>query len=259
MSTPEIRTVANTVELAKEAAELFVWFGQQAIARSDRFQVALSGGSTPKALYSALASPEMSRQLDWDHVEFFFGDERCVPPEHEDSNYRLAHDGLFSPLKISADRIFRMYGEMDSPDEASRSYEDVLRNRFGVSAPDWPRFHLILLGLGDDGHTASLFPGTPALREETRLVVPSMSPKGIAQRLTFTAPLINHAEAVMFLVSGTGKASPVRDILEPRQHAEVPLPASLVKPEAGRLLWILDRGASAQLTMAKQQVVPHEE
>ena len=259
MAVPEIRIVADSSELAKEAAELFVGFGQQAITSRSCFRVALSGGSTPQALYSVLASPETSGQLDWARVEFFFGDERCVPPDHADSNYRLAHDHLFNPLKISGDRIFRMQGEIDSPNEASHRYEEVLRTRFGTPAPSWPRFHLILLGLGEDGHTASLFPGTPALHEQTRLVVPSTSPKGIAQRLTMTAPLINHAEAVMFMVSGAGKASPLHDILEAPRHADGTLPASLVKPEAGRLLWLLDRAASAQLTMAKQQLASHEE
>jgi 6-phosphogluconolactonase len=206
-----------------------------------------------------LAKPDVRGRLDWTRVEFFFSDDRCVPPDHAESNFRLANEHLFRPLHISPEHVFRMEGDVGSPDDASRRYANLVKERVGRSGEDWPRFHLILLGLGEDGHTASLFPGTPALQEHIRLVVPSTSPKGVAQRLTFTAPLINHAEAVLFMVSGSGKAAPVRDILEPPMQSETKLPASLVNPLAGRLIWILDQAASAQLTMAKQQVVWHEE
>ncbi len=259
MVVPEVRVFTQTSELAAEAADLFIWFGQQAIASDGRFQVALSGGSTPRALYEALTREDLARQLDWRSTEFFFGDERCVPPDHPESNYRLAFDSLFRPLGIPESRVFRMEGELPSVEEAARRYEGMLRQRLNAPAPAWPRFHVILLGLGEDGHTASLFPGTPAVGERTRLVVPSSSPKGVAQRMTFTVPLINEAAAVMFLITGTGKASPVRDLIEPVRTEHTRYPAGLIRPRAGRLLWLLDHAAGAQLTVAKQQIMSHEE
>lgn len=259
MPTAEVRVVSDITELATEAAELFTWFGQQAMRAGGPFRVALSGGSTPKALYQILAKPEVSGPLDWTRTEFFFGDERCVPPDDSESNYSLASRGLFQPLKISEDRVFRMEGELPSAESASRKYEDLIRKAFRSPAPLVPRFDLILLGMGDDGHTASLFPGTAALEERSRLVVPSTSPKGVAQRITFTVPLINEAAAVMFLVSGESKAAPARTILEPKQGERERLPAGLIRPQTGRLIWLLDRDAAAQLTIAKQQVTSHEE
>ncbi len=259
MAAPEIRILTDTAELAAEAADLFVWFGQQAMARSGCFRVALSGGSTPKALYAALTSPPLSDQLDWIRVEFFFGDERCVVPDHPESNYGLANEFLFRPLKFPEARIFRVDTQAGPPHVVADRYEGVLRKQFDASPPAWPRFHLILLGLGEDGHTASLFPGTPALQERTRLVVSSTAPKGKAERITFTLPLINEAEAVMLLVAGDGKASPVRGVLEPQKGADMVLPAGGIKPTAGRLIWMLDQAAASQLTLAKQRLVSHEE
>ena len=240
---PEIRIVNDTQELTREAADLFLWLGQRAVADTGFFRVALSGGSG---------------QLDWSRVEFYFGDDRCVPHDHGESNFGLANEHLFRPLKIAQDKVFRMEGEAASPDAAAAGYEAALRKQFGVDAPAWPRFDLILLGLGEDGHTASLFPGTSALGEETRLVVTSTSPKGIPTRLTFTAPLINQAKVVVFLVAGSGKASPVRGILEPAGSA-VHFPGGLIRPTAGRLIWILDQAAASELAVTKQQLQSHEE
>jgi len=254
---PEVRIAEDARELAQEAADLVVWLGQQAVSASGRFRVALSGGTTPRLLYETLVSPAFSGQLDWPRVEFYFGDERCVPPSHPDSNFRMAEDTLLRPLKIAPERIFRMRGEADDPNEAARSYEAVLRTQVGVPPPGWPSFDLILLGLGEDGHTASLFPGTPALEERARLVVASRAPQGVKNRITLTVPAINHARVVLFFVSGIGKAAAVRAVIEDRDAGQVP--AKLIRPVDGRLIWFLDREAASGLAVAKQGVVSHEE
>ncbi len=256
---PELHIIENSGELAAEAADLFVWLGNQAIQAGGRFRVALSGGSTPKALHSALAAPGRARQLDWTQVEFFFGDERCVPPDHPESNFGMADETLFRPLAIKRDRIFRMNGEAKEQEQAAREYEAVLHRQFETKPPAWPRFDLILLGLGEDGHTASLFPGTDALNERTRLVVASRSPKGIAQRLTLTIPVVNQARAVVFLVSGSGKAVVVKKVLEGQRVEGARFPAALVRPEQGRLIWFLDQPAASELALSKQGLVSHEE
>jgi len=254
----ELRILEDGEELAREAADFVVWLGEQAIARHGQFRLALSGGSTPKALYGLLAGPALVKRLDWSRASFFFGDERCVPPDHADSNFRMANETLITPLKIGQDRIFRMKGE-EEPEKAARHYEESLRKEFGATAPAWPSFDLILLGLGDDGHTASLFPRTRALSERERLVVPNEAPRGTKQRLTFTAPLINRAQAVVFLVSGAGKAPAVRAVLEDRAADPQEFPAKLVQPGQGRLIWFLDHAAAGQLTIEQQRIVSHEE
>jgi 6-phosphogluconolactonase len=258
MAAAELRILENSEELAREAADFAAWAGEQAVGNAGVFRLALSGGSTPKALYTLLAGPGFSRRFDWQRAAVFFGDERCVPPDHPDSNFRMANETLLEPLKIAEGRVFRMKGE-DEPEKAARQYEDSLRKEFGAAAPAWPRFDLILLGLGDDGHTASLFPGTPALDERRRLVVPNQAPQGAKQRLTFTAPLINQAKTVVFLVSGAGKARAVRAVLEDRAADARKFPAKLVRPEQGRLIWFLDHAAAAELTVEKQQINSHEE
>ena len=258
MSVPELRIFENGEELAREAADFVVWSGEQAVKSAGAFRLALSGGATPTALYTLLAGSALANRLEWLRVALFFGDERCVPPDHADSNFRMANDTLLKPLKIPQDRVFRMRGE-DEPEQAARQYEGSIRKEFSASAPAWPRFDVILLGLGDDGHTASLFPGTPALNERQRLVVPNQAPQGTRQRLTFTVPLINQAHAVVFLVSGKSKAAALKAVLEDRTADGSRVPARLVQPEQGRLIWFLDRAAAAELTIEKQRVESHEE
>ena len=256
---PELHIIENSEEVAAEAADLFVWLGKQAIQTGGRFRVALSGGSTPRALHRALAAPGLARQLDWTKVEFFFGDERCVPPDHPESNYGMADATLFRPLGIAAQQVFRMHGEAKDQNQAAREYEAVLHRQFGTKPPTWPHFDLILLGLGEDGHTASLFPGTEALHERIRLVVPNRSPKGVAPRLTLTIPIVNQAQTVVFLVSGGSKASVVKQVLEGRETDRNRPPAQLIHPEQGRLIWFLDRAAASELALSKQGLVSHEE
>lgn len=263
--SPEIRVLDHDQEVAAEAADLFVWLGEQAIrtraneAEAGRFRVALSGGSTPRLLYQTLAGSPYAKRLDWERVEFYFGDERCVPPDHPDSNFRLAEETLFRQLNIPTERIFRMQGEAEEPERAARDYEALLRKQFSAPAPQWPRFDLILLGLGDDGHIASLFPQSPALEEKTRAVVATWAPQGVRERLTVTLPVINQAQTIVFVVTGARKAAAVRTVLEDQNAIPARYPAKLVQPVGGRLIWFLDRHAAAELRVTKQQVPPEEE
>lgn len=251
--------MSDADELAQEAAELIVWLGEQAIKKRGRFLVVLSGGSTPKALYAKLAGPDFSARLEWSRVRFFFGDERCVPPSHQESNYGMAAASLFQPLKIQPGQVFRMQGEDNDPDRAARLYEALLRQECGTVDGEWPTFDTLLLGLGEDGHVASLFPGTEALNERTRWVVATTSPRGVASRLTLTLGVINRAGVVIFLVTGRHKAGVVRAVLEGHASPVPPFPAVLVRPERGRLIWFLDQAAAAELTITRQGITSREE
>ena len=244
---PAIHTFTDAQELTRAAAGLFLEVGKQAIAERNRFLVALSGGSTPKALYSILANDKYAQQLDWSKVHFLFGDERSVPPTHADSNFAMANAILFSPLHIPSAQIHRMRGE-DPPETAAAQYETTLRHLTTAVPGQWPRLDLVLLGMGDDGHTASLFPDTASLTEQTRWVVPSTSPQGTRARVTLTLGVINHASVILVLVAGLNKAAVVRRLLEQRPGDPGPYPAALVRPETGRLLWYLDRAAASALT-----------
>jgi 6-phosphogluconolactonase len=246
---PDVHIFPDPQELAAKAADFFLKCGEQAIAASNRFLVALSGGDTPKALYSRLTSPISAGRLDWSKVHFLFGDERCVPPSHPDSNFAMANETLFAPLKISSTQIHRMRGE-DPPESAASRYEDILR-RLGTMVPgEWPVLDLILLGMGNDGHTASLFPGTASLNEQTRWVVPSFAPQGTRSRLTLTLGVINHASVILFLITGLNKAHVVQHVLDRQPSNPILYPAELVRPRSGRLLWYLDRAAASRLSVS---------
>ena len=246
---PERYIFPDSQELVRAAAILFVTVGQQAIRKRARFLVALSGGSTPKELYRVLTTQEFAPQLDWSKVHFLFGDERAVPPTHQDSNFSLANRLLFIPLNIPPAQIHRMRGE-DPPETAAVEYEALLRRLTSATAGQWPVLDLVLLGMGEDGHTASLFPGTPALTEQTRWVTPGLSPQGTRSRITLTLGVINHASVILFLVTGVNKANVVRRILENRADASDSYPAARVRPEAGRLVWYLDRAAASEMAAA---------
>ncbi len=227
-------------ELAEAAAREFVARAEGAINALGRFAVVLAGGSTPKATYGALAR-DYPGELDWGRVHVFFGDERTVPPDHEDSNYRMAHEALLSRVPVGS--VHRMRGELP-PAEAAASYEEELREFFGPD--EFPSFDLILLGLGEDGHTASLFPETSALDVTDRWVVANPVLKLETTRLTLTVAAINAAKAVTFLVAGEGKAEALKEILEgdadPRAY-----PAMFIRPEKGDLSWMVDRAAASLL------------
>ncbi len=250
---PELHIFADAQALVRAAATLFVRIGQEAMRERGRFLVALSGGNTPKSLYAVLTSQEFAPQLDWSNVHFLFGDERAVPPTHSDSNFALANTMLFTPLNIPPANIHRMRGE-DSPETAASHYESILRGLTATSSGQWPMLDLVLLGMGEDGHTASLFPGTPALREQRRWVVPGLSPQGTRSRITLTLGVINHASVILFLVTGGNKATVVRRVIESRADAADFYPAAQVRPETGRLLWYLDRAAASEMTVATDEL-----
>jgi 6-phosphogluconolactonase len=227
-------------ELAEAAAREFVARAEGAINALGRFAVVLAGGSTPKATYQALAR-DYADKLDWGRVHVFFGDERTVPPDHEDSNYRMAHEALLSRVPVGG--VHRMRGELP-PAEAAAAYEEELRKFFGPEGV--PAFDLILLGIGEDGHTASLFPETSALDVTDRWAVANPVLKLETTRLTLTVPVINAAMAVAFLVAGEGKAKALKEILEgdadPRGY-----PAKFIRPEGGDLTWMVDKAAAGLL------------
>ena len=241
----EIRVAPDQDSWANDAAGLLGELGQQAVQDQGLFLLALSGGRTPERLYQRLTAPPFRDRTDWSNTRFFFSDERCVSPDHPDSNFRLADRTLFRPLNIACDHVYRMEGEQSDADRAARDYEHLLRS---ASAGEWPRLDVVLLGLGTDGHTASLFPGTEAVHERRRWVTVGQAPTHPARRLTLTLGVINQATVILFLVTGAEKAGIVRSVLEPRLEAERELPASLVKPAHGRVIWLMDRSAAAELT-----------
>ncbi|MDW8291743.1 MAG: 6-phosphogluconolactonase [Anaerolineae bacterium] len=248
--------VAPSAEaLAELAAKAVAFTAQKAVERRGVFHWALSGGSTPRALYALLARTPFVEQIAWEHVHVWWSDERNVPADHAESNYRMAHDALLAHVPIPQTNIHRVRTELGA-EHAAAHYEADLRATFGVNTPALgnvpgagvPRFDLILLGMGDDGHTASLFPSTAALQEQARWVVANAVPRLNALRITFTYPLINAADAVLFLVSGAGKAETLRRVLLGTWQPEV-LPAQGVMPLTGRLMWMVD-AAAASLVMS---------
>jgi 6-phosphogluconolactonase len=241
----ERRVVDSTDALFQAAASEFFLRAIDAVEANGRFTVALSGGSTPRGLYKLLATdPARRDQLPWARMHFFWGDERHVPPEHADSNFRMADETLLSVAPVPPANIHRIHGEAASAADAASEYEDELREVFELAEGQWPRFDLILLGLGAEGHTASLFPGTRALAENRQLVVSNWIGKLFADRITLTPPVLNNAACVMFIVSGADKATALKAILEGPYEPDQ-LPAQLINPTNGRLLWLLDRAAAS--------------
>lgn len=239
---PQVRIFASPEHLSHAAAERFCRIGQQAIRDRGRFTVALSGGSTPRGMHEELVR-NFATQLSWKDVFFFWSDERHVPPTDPDSNYRMANETLLSKLPIPPDHIFRVPAEIPDAGEAARAYEQSMQAIFGLTTA-FPRFDLILLGMGPDGHTASLFPGTTALDENKHWVVANWVAKFSTFRITFTYPVLNNAANVMFLVSGADKSTMVvRALKDPVAN----LPCQGVKPEDGELMWFLDQAAAAKL------------
>jgi len=243
---PEIIVAPDLRDLSREAAARFQRLAADRIAAAGRFSVALSGGSTPRALYRLLGEPPFHEAIDWPRVHLFWGDERFVPTDHPESNYRLAQEAFISTVPIPAGNVHPMPTEGSDPNAAAARYEETLRRFFAPPEGEPPRFDLVLLGLGADGHTASLFPGSPALDEDGRLVVAAYVPKLDAWRLTLTPPVLRSARHVIFLVSGTDKASVLREVLEGTYDPHR-LPAQLVRPQGGELTWLVDEAAASLL------------
>jgi 6-phosphogluconolactonase len=248
MVAPDLLVLPDAEALARRGAEEFHALASATLARAPAFRVALAGGGTPRRLYEILAADYRTR-VPWDRVGFFFGDERCLPLEHAESNFRMAREALLAPLAVPAQNIHAV-DTSQAPAAAAHAYEAELARVFGVPAGGPPpAFDLILLGLGPDAHTASLFPGNPALREERAWVVHVRdSPKPPPDRVTLTAPTINAARAVVFLVADAGKADALASVLEGARAPER-WPAQLVRP-AGTLRWLADRAAAGKLAGA---------
>lgn len=249
-SSTEIRTSTTPQELFGAAAEEVARAVKEAVSERGRFTIVLSGGSTPKGLFNLLATNART-SLPWDKMFFFWGDERHVPPTDPDSNYRMANETMLSKVPVQAANVFRMPAENPDAAAAAAAYEATLRKFFQTKAGEFPRFDLILLGMGPDGHTASLFPGTAGLQEQSRLVIANWVEKLKTHRLSFTFPVLNAAREVTFLVSGTDKAPALHSVLEENVAGEQ-YPSKLVKPKDGRLIWFVDRAAASEISTQKK-------
>jgi 6-phosphogluconolactonase len=225
------------------AAEFMAALAVEALEQRGRWTVALAGGGTPRPVYARLAEAGYARRIDWRRVHIFFGDERCVPPDDSRSNYRMAREALLDHVPLPPENIHRMRGE-DDPALAALAYEQAIQRLLRSSAP--PALDLICLGMGDNGHTASLFPGTAALREQARWVVPQYVEVMQTWRVTMTAPLLNAARHVAFLVEGAGKAGMLQAVLHGPYDPDV-LPAQMIQPTSGQLHWLVDAAAAEQL------------
>lgn len=239
--TPEITVVPDAKAIAAEAAERVAVAARRAIAERGRFSIALSGGSTPKALYALLAGEPYRSRIDWSKVHVLFGDERAVPPDHQDSNYKMASEALLAKVPIPGDNVYRMKGELgERADEAAREYGLMLKEEFPHG------LDVVLLGMGGDGHTASIFPGSKAVAEKEHRVVgyfAENSSTGKSWRITMTAPFINEAREVMVLLAGADKAARLREVLEGPQEPDR-LPIQLINPVLGKMTWIIDVAAA---------------
>lgn len=251
MTEREIRVLPTPSDLFRAAADELVRCCGEAVKARGGFNATLAGGSTPKGLYTLLAEePRYRESIPWDKVHFFFGDERHVPPDHEDSNYLMVWRSLLSKVPMPAWQTHRMPTELDDAKAAADYSESILRDHFHLKPGELPRFDLVLLGMGPDGHTASLFPGTDAVREKERLVVAPWVEKFKSFRVTLTPPVFNNAGSVIFLVAGEDKAATLKEVLEGDEQPDR-LPAQAIRPTSGRLLWLVERSAARLLKPAR--------
>jgi 6-phosphogluconolactonase len=244
----EYKVVADAAALAGEAAERFTSAAEKAAAQRGRARIAISGGSTPKAAFGLLADPcqPWRQRMPWDKLELFWVDERCVPPDHADSNYRMTREAMLDKVPLKPEQVHRMEGELE-PAVAAARYESLLRSSFRLEGAESPRFDLVALGMGPDGHTASLFPHTEAIHEMGRLVTANHVPQQKdSWRLTLTWPVIDQASSVFFLIGGADKAQILYEVLTEPQDPER-LPSQLIWPSSGILTLILDQAAAALL------------
>ena len=242
--TGTIEIVADEAELARRAADLFVEAAREAILRQGFFAVTLAGGSTPKASFDLLSVSPRREQVDWQFVRFYFGDERCVGPDDPDSNFGMARAHLFEPLGVAPETIYRIRGE-DPPEKAAAEYEALLADSLGPA----PVFDLVNLGMGPEGHTASLFPGTFSQFDPQRVVVTTYVEKLKAHRVTLTPKTINAARTIAVAAGGASKADALAEVLQGARNPDL-YPAQILSPASGKLLWIVDRAAAAKLAKA---------
>ncbi len=245
--TVTYRVSPGADQLAAAGAGMFASVTASAVEARGVARVAISGGRTPKAMFALLADPGQPyfAQLPWDQLQLFWVDERCVPPTHEESNYRMTNEAMLKHVPLPAAQVYRMEGELD-PEVAASRYEATLRTAFRLEGAETPVFDLVLLGMGDDGHTASLFPHTEALHEMARLVVANHVPQKDAWRVTLTWPVINRGREVAFLIEGDAKAQVVHDVFLGPYDPES-RPSQLIRPQSGRLTLLLDAAAAAHL------------
>ncbi len=247
MPTPEsdeIMVVPDASALAQTAADYFVQAAEHYISETGRFTVVLSGGSTPKAMFALLSESPYREKNDWKNIYFFWGDERCVPPDHADSNYRMTNETLLSKVPVPPENIFRVLGEK-APAEAASDYAAKIRAFFPYE--DLPKFDLVFLGMGADGHTASLFPFTTALHADAnKIAVGNYVEKLNVHRVTLTVGVINNAKEIVFLIGGADKATALKEVLQGDFQPEL-YPSQLIQPEEGKVTWLLDEAAIAQL------------
>lgn len=244
MSTkPTLKIHKKRAELYKSAADIFVEKAQAAIAKKEKFTVCLSGGKTPKPLYELLATPEYAEQINWKKCHVFFGDERCVPDTHDDSNYGMIHDLLLKKVKVPKSQVYKMNGST-TPRQAAQAYTQVFQVFFGATKPF---FDLAFLGMGTDGHIASMFPGTDAVRMVRKRVREVKMPKGQPWRLTLTSSMFNRSKTVVLLVAGKRKSATLKEVLEGEYNPEL-LPAQVLQNAEGEVIWLLDEGAASALS-----------
>lgn len=244
----EIRILSDGAAIAKRAAQEFVQAAAAAVRERNAFYVALAGGSTPKELYNLLVTdPELHSQVPWDKMQVFFGDERHVGPGHPDSNFRMATEAMLSKVPLKANQVTRIKGEYADTEQAAREYEEAIVSHFRLKAGELPRFDLLLAGMGNEGHTLSLFPGTKALHADGRIAVRNWVGKLYTERITLTAPAACAASEILFMVTGADKALALRGVLEGPYEPEQ-LPAQLLQPKNGKLLWLVDTAAGSMLS-----------
>ena len=252
-NNPNIQVAADIDALSRTAAAAIVEHMVESLQTSEVYSIALSGGSTPRPLYELLThDANLQQQIPWERIHFFWGDERHVPPDHQDSNYRMAHSALLSKVPIPSTNIHRIRAENADAQKAAADYEREIRQFFKIDAGQLPRFNCMLQGMGPDGHTASLFPGTSALEETKRLVVANWVEKFKSYRITMTFAVINNADRVIFVVSGEEKADTLKAVLQddPKSFR---YPAQRIQPSKGKLIWFLDQTAAGRLTILKQK------
>jgi 6-phosphogluconolactonase len=243
----EIRILADANAIAQTAAAEFLQAAKEAVREKGSFSVALSGGSTPKALYGLLINnPVLQAMVPWGKIQFFFGDERHVPPDDAESNFRMATEAMLAKAPIDPKQVHRILAENPNAAEAAAEYEAELREWFRLKEGQLPRFDLVLLGMGPEGHMASLFPGTKALREERRLVVSNWVGKFFTDRITLTLPVLNNAARILFMAHGAEKALALKGVLEGPYEPDQ-LPSQAIRPTAGKLVWLVDPTAAGKL------------
>jgi 6-phosphogluconolactonase len=243
----EVQILPDASAIARRAAERIIESAATAVKERGVFTISLAGGSTPKTLYTLLATdPAFKSKMPWDKTQFFFGDERHVPPDDSESNFRMANESMLSKLLLKPEQVLRIKAEYEDAEKAAKEYEQTLRSSFKLSDGQLPRFDVLLLGMGDEGHTLSLFPGTKALHDNGRLVMSNWVGKFFTTRITTTAPVASNSGLVIFMITKADKALALKAVLEGPYEPEQ-LPSQLIQPKNGKLLWLLDTTAASKL------------